>query len=119
VCDVRFGDDEGSLDRALLDRFPNAVVSRGAAPAWVDELLGLVERPRATDIPLDVQGTAFQERVWRELRRIPPGETRSYTEVARAIGAPTAARAVARACAENPAAIVVPCHRVVRKGGDT
>jgi len=68
-------------------------------------------------LPLDIQATAFQRRVWQELQRIPYGETRSYTDIARRIGHPTASRAVARACATNPAALIIPCHRVVRTGG--
>jgi len=118
VCDVRFGDSDGSLTEALVQRLPGALLARGAVPSWVDDVLGLVERPRAAEIPLDIQGTAFQERVWQELRRIPRGETRTYADVARAVGAPDAARAVARACAANPAAVVIPCHRVIRSDGD-
>jgi AraC family transcriptional regulator, regulatory protein of adaptative response / methylated-DNA-[protein]-cysteine methyltransferase len=73
--------------------------------------------PAPLNIPLDLRGTAFQQMVWKELRRIPAGETRSYAEVARTIGRPKAVRAVANACASNPAALVVPCHRVVQKNG--
>ena len=73
---------------------------------------------RLGDIPLDVAGTDFQRRVWRELQAIPRGSTRSYEDVARSMGRPTAARAVSRACATNPVSLIIPCHRVVRKGGD-
>ena len=118
VCDVRFGEGEADLAAALGARFPHAIVARENVPAWVNDVVSAVEHPRAIGIPLDVYGTAFQERVWRELQRIPPGETRTYSEIARAIGSPTAARAVARACASNTIAVVVPCHRVVRVHGD-
>jgi AraC family transcriptional regulator of adaptative response/methylated-DNA-[protein]-cysteine methyltransferase len=117
VCDVRFGATEKELAGALRARFPRAAVAREEVPAWVDEVVGAVEQPRALGIPLDVYGTAFQQRVWRELLRIPAGETRTYAEIARAIGAPSSARAVAQACASNNLAVVVPCHRVVRADG--
>ncbi len=117
ACDVRFAGSEDEAARGIRARFPAAAMERRAVPAWVDELVGLVDRPRRSDIPLDIQGTAFQQRVWEELRRIPPGETRSYAQVAAAVGAPTAARAVARACATNHLAVLVPCHRVVSAGG--
>ncbi|WP_164045013.1 methylated-DNA--[protein]-cysteine S-methyltransferase, partial [Serratia marcescens] len=84
----------------------------------VARVVGLVERPEAdAALPLDIAGTAFQERVWQALRAIPSGETATYTGIARAIGAPTSARAVARACGANPLAVAVPCHRVVGAGG--
>jgi AraC family transcriptional regulator of adaptative response/methylated-DNA-[protein]-cysteine methyltransferase len=120
VCSVQLGDESGELARALRDEFPRADVrvdETGLRPqvrALLDYLEG--QRPHP-DLPLDVQGTAFQRRVWEELRRIPPGETASYGEVAVRIGRPTAARAVARACATNPAALVTPCHRVVGADG--
>jgi AraC family transcriptional regulator of adaptative response/methylated-DNA-[protein]-cysteine methyltransferase len=118
VCDVRFGETEDEAVRGIRARFPAAALERSEVPGWVDEVVEVIERPRRSDIPLDVQGTAFQQRVWEELRRIPPGETRSYTQVAAAIGAPSAVRAVASACAANRLAVLVPCHRVVRSGGD-
>lgn len=117
VCDVRFGAREREVEAALRDRFPRATLEPAEVPAWVDAVVQAVERPRALDIPVDIEGTAFQERVWRELRRIPVGETRCYAEVAAAIGAPRAHRAVASACAHNTIAVAVPCHRVVRKDG--
>jgi AraC family transcriptional regulator, regulatory protein of adaptative response / methylated-DNA-[protein]-cysteine methyltransferase len=81
--------------------------------------VGLVEAPgQGLDLPLDIRGTAFQERVWQALRAIPPGKTATYAEIARAVGRPKAARAVAQACAANPLAIAIPCHRVVRADGD-
>jgi AraC family transcriptional regulator, regulatory protein of adaptative response / methylated-DNA-[protein]-cysteine methyltransferase len=117
VCAIMLGDDPDSLVRDLQDRFPNAEVG-GADPTfdrWVAEVVGLVEKPGfALDLPLDIRGTAFQLRVWEALRKIPPGATASYAEIAQRIGQPTAARAVARACAANPIAVAIPCHRVVR-----
>ncbi len=120
ACDVAFGDSDDEVTSALSERYPGATLSRVDAPKWIDAIVALVDRgtSRATDIPIDIQGTAFQERVWRELRRIRRGETRTYTEIARAIGEPRAARAVAGACASNRLAVVVPCHRVVRGDGD-
>jgi AraC family transcriptional regulator of adaptative response/methylated-DNA-[protein]-cysteine methyltransferase len=122
VCDVSFGDDDAEVREALAERFPRAIVAEADLPPWVDAVIDLVERggdaKGAARIPTDIRGTAFQERVWRELRRIPRGETRTYSEVAQAIGAPQAVRAVAQACATNRVAVVVPCHRVVRSDGD-
>jgi AraC family transcriptional regulator of adaptative response/methylated-DNA-[protein]-cysteine methyltransferase len=122
ACDVRFGASDDEVTTAIRARFPAARLERTQVPPWVDAIVEAVERPRAheasLDMPLDVRGTAFQERVWHELRRIPAGETRSYGEIARALGAPTATRAVAGACAANPVAVVIPCHRVVRADGD-
>ncbi len=121
ACDVRFGDSDGQVTAAMRERFPAARIERASVPPWVDAIVDAVERPRAPgpalDLPVDIRGTAFQERVWRELRRIPPGETRSYGEIAAAIGAPRAVRAVAGACADNRVAVVIPCHRVVRADG--
>jgi AraC family transcriptional regulator of adaptative response/methylated-DNA-[protein]-cysteine methyltransferase len=117
VCDVALGDSEADLSARLRERFPHARLSRADAPAWVDEVVRLVEKPEVSSIPLDIQGTAFQERVWQELRRIPVGQTRSYTELARALGEPKAVRAVAGACAANRVAVLIPCHRVVRSDG--
>lgn len=117
VCDVRFGEGEEQAVRGIRARFPRAALERSDVPGWVDEVVDVVERPRRSELPLDIQGTAFQQRVWEELRRIPVGETRSYAEVAAAIGAPAAVRAVAGACAANRLAILVPCHRVVGAGG--
>jgi AraC family transcriptional regulator of adaptative response/methylated-DNA-[protein]-cysteine methyltransferase len=119
VCDVRFGDDERGAVEAVRARFPEAALEGRDVPPWVAEVVDAVERPRPVDVPLDVAGTAFQQRVWAALRRIPLGETRTYAEVAAAIGVPSAARAVAGACAANDLAVVVPCHRVVRDDGRT
>lgn len=120
VCEVALGDDRAALTEGLRARFPRARIARGDAPfeRLVARVIARIEDPRAAgDLPLDVRGTAFQERVWRALAAIPAGETRTYTEVAEAIGAPRSARAVARACATNTIAVLVPCHRVVREGG--
>lgn len=120
VCAILLGDDPGALLRDLQDRFPRAALQGGDAgfEATVAAAVGLVEAPnRALALPLDIGGTAFQQRVWDALRAIPPGETVSYTAVAAAIGRPAAVRAVAQACAANPIAVAIPCHRVVRSDG--
>jgi AraC family transcriptional regulator of adaptative response/methylated-DNA-[protein]-cysteine methyltransferase len=105
----------------LAEEFPAAALSRAAAGLrlWLDTLLAYLDGQQARlDLPLDVRATAFQRRVWEALTAIPYGSTRSYGDLAAAIGQPTAARAVARACATNPAALVIPCHRVIRENGD-
>jgi len=121
VCAISLGDDPEELVHDLERRFPNArlVGADTAFEGLVAKVVGLVEHPRVgADLPLDIRGTAFQQRVWDALRKIPAGRTATYTEIARAIGAPTSARAVARACATNEIAIAIPCHRVVRTDGD-
>jgi len=120
VCAIRVGDSEAGLKRAFLREFPAAEVRRDVTQLRraVAEVVRYVSGERTqVALPLDIQATAFQRRVWEALRRIPRGQTRSYADVARAIGKPRAARAVARACATNPVAIAIPCHRVVQKGG--
>jgi AraC family transcriptional regulator of adaptative response/methylated-DNA-[protein]-cysteine methyltransferase len=120
VCAILLGDDPQELARDLEQRFPRAgrVVADAAFAAWVGRVVELIEEPRrGAQLPLDIRGTAFQQRVWQALAQIPAGETRSYTELARAIGVPSAARAVARACAANPVAVATPCHRVLRGDG--
>ena len=121
VCAIMLGDDPGGLARELEDRFPHAELV-GGDPAFermVAEVVGLVEAPgQGLDLPLDIRGTAFQERVWQALRAIPPGRTATYAEIAKAVGQPKAVRAVAQACAANPLAVAIPCHRVVRADGD-
>lgn len=117
VCDVQLGDTDEAIIALLRDRFPKATLERHGVPGWVDEVVTAVDLPRELEIPLDIEGTAFQQRVWQELRRIPVGETRTYAEIAVAIGTPGATRAVARACATNHLAVVIPCHRVVRSDG--
>jgi AraC family transcriptional regulator, regulatory protein of adaptative response / methylated-DNA-[protein]-cysteine methyltransferase len=120
VCAILLGDDPNALVRELQDRFPRATLLGGDAAfeQTVARVIGLVEAPAiGLDLPLDVRGTAFQHRVWQVLREIPPGTTASYTEIAARVGAPNGARAVAQACAANPLAIAIPCHRVVRTDG--
>jgi AraC family transcriptional regulator of adaptative response/methylated-DNA-[protein]-cysteine methyltransferase len=117
VCAILLGDDPDALARDLQDRFSKArfVGGDAAFDRSVALAVALVERPAlGLDLPLDIRGTAFQLRVWEALRRIPPGSTASYSEIARLIGKPKGARAVATACAANPLAIAIPCHRVVR-----
>ncbi|HLK40523.1 MAG TPA: bifunctional DNA-binding transcriptional regulator/O6-methylguanine-DNA methyltransferase Ada [Polyangiaceae bacterium] len=121
VCAISLGDDPETLVHDLERRFPHANLVGGDAPfeRTVARVIGLVERPAdGAALPLDVRGTAFQERVWKALGRIPAGKTMSYAELARAVGAPGSARAVARACAANPVAVAIPCHRVVRTDGN-
>lgn len=121
VCAVLLGDDPTALAHDLERRFPRAEILGADAgfEALVARVVALVERPAAgVDLPLDLQGTAFQRRVWQALRQIPAGTTTSYAALAHAIGKPTAARAVAQACAANPIAVAIPCHRVVRTDGD-
>lgn len=121
VCAIGLGDSRGSLIGRLRTRFPGAKLLKGGADLirWVGQVARSIEFPRSRlDLPLDIRGTAFQRRVWRELRTVPPGKTKSYSEIARRIGNPRAARAVARACASNPLAVAIPCHRVVRSDGE-
>ncbi|MBB3889618.1 AraC family transcriptional regulator of adaptative response/methylated-DNA-[protein]-cysteine methyltransferase [Phenylobacterium haematophilum] len=120
VCAILFGDDPDSLLRALQDRFDKAELIGGDADfeALVATVVGFVEQPRlGLDLPLDVRGTAFQQRVWQALAEIPAGQTASYADVAAKIGKPAAVRAVAQACAANALAVAIPCHRVVRNDG--
>jgi AraC family transcriptional regulator of adaptative response/methylated-DNA-[protein]-cysteine methyltransferase len=116
ICRLTFDDSEASLRRL----FPNATIveDAGSLKELVDGALAAIERPLAArDLPIDVAGTAFQEAVWRELRKIPPGETRSYAEIAAAIGQPKAVRAVGTANGDNHVAVLIPCHRVIRSDG--
>jgi AraC family transcriptional regulator of adaptative response/methylated-DNA-[protein]-cysteine methyltransferase len=120
VCAISLGDDANALVEALQDRFPRANLLPGDAAfdATIALVVGFVEAPRlGLDLPLDIRGTAFQERIWRALIKVPLGQTCSYAEIAKRIGAPKAFRAVARACAQNPIALAIPCHRVVRTDG--
>ena len=121
LCTVRFGDNATELERDLRQEFHAASLHRddAAMKPYLDPLLAAVRGENTTiDLPLDVRATAFQTKVWEKLRQIPRGETRSYSEIAREIGEPRAVRAVARACATNPVALAVPCHRVVRSDGE-
>ena len=121
VCSVALGDSDTLLEKELAREYPNAAIAvdDGAFSRWTREILDRVagRRPRV-ELPIDVQATAFQYRVWQALAAIPFGETRSYSAVAESIGRPRAVRAVARACASNPVAVAVPCHRVVGRSGD-
>ncbi|MGD8624725.1 MAG: bifunctional DNA-binding transcriptional regulator/O6-methylguanine-DNA methyltransferase Ada [Anaerolineae bacterium] len=120
ICAVKLGDDDGALEEALQAEFSQARLRRDdeGLGSWLAAIVRHLEGDLPhLDLPLDVRATAFQRQVWQELQTIPYGETRSYGQVARAIGRPGSARAVAQACAANPAALVVPCHRVVRQDG--
>ena len=120
VCAISLGDDPDALLRELQDRFPRAELV-GGDPGFerlIAQVVGFIEQPNlGLDLPLDVRGTAFQQRVWDALRKIPAGETASYAQIAQRIGSPTAVRAVAQACAANTLAVAIPCHRVVRSDG--
>jgi AraC family transcriptional regulator of adaptative response/methylated-DNA-[protein]-cysteine methyltransferase len=120
VCAILLGDDPDSLARELQDTFPNAEIIGGDADfeRLVATVVGFVENPSAgLDLPLDIRGTAFQQRVWEALRRIPVGSTATYAEIAERIGEPQAVRAVAQACGANSLAVAIPCHRVIRADG--
>ena len=121
VCFVRFGEREGELEQSLKTVFPFAPLERaesGAVADWARALADYVDgRSNLAEVPLDVRGSQFEKRAWRALRQIPMGETRAYSDIAKRIGNPKAARAVARACAENPVPVVIPCHRVIEKSG--
>ena len=120
ICAILLGDEPDRLVRDLQDTFPQASLIGGdrAFERMVARVIGFVERPAVgLDLPLDIRGTAFQQRVWQALRQVPAGKTVSYAELARLIGAASSARAVARACAANPIAVAIPCHRVVRTDG--
>jgi AraC family transcriptional regulator of adaptative response/methylated-DNA-[protein]-cysteine methyltransferase len=120
ICSILLGDDPDQLVRDLQDRFPKAELV-GAEPGFertVAQVVGFVEAPGiGLELPLDVRGTAFQQRVWQALRQVPAGQTVSYAELAERVGLVAGARAVAGACAANPVAVAIPCHRVVRNDG--
>jgi AraC family transcriptional regulator of adaptative response/methylated-DNA-[protein]-cysteine methyltransferase len=121
ICAIQFADSDDELEHGLKHEFPFAVRRRDDAglQPWKAGLLRQMQGMELpAGLPLDIQATAFQRRVWKHLQSIPFGETRSYGQVARAIGQPTAARAVARACATNPVAVIIPCHRIVRGDGE-
>ena len=120
VSAVYLGEADGKLIDELRNEYPRADITPAANSfeRWVKEIVQRVEgQPPRMELPLDLQATAFQRRVWQELQHIPRGTTRTYSQVARALGNPKAVRAVARACASNPVSIVVPCHRVIREDG--
>ena len=121
ICAILLGDDPDRLLRDLQDKFPRAQLIGGDRDfeKLIAQVVGLVEAPAlGLNLPLDIRGTAFQERVWQALREIPAGATASYADIAERIGSPKAVRAVAQACGANAIAIAIPCHRVVRKDGD-
>jgi AraC family transcriptional regulator, regulatory protein of adaptative response / methylated-DNA-[protein]-cysteine methyltransferase len=121
ICAILLGDDPDQLVRDLQDQFPKAQLVGGDAEfeQLIARVVGFVEAPSlGLNLPLDVRGTVFQERVWKALREIPPGTTVSYAQIAERIGAPKAVRAVAQACATNHIAVAIPCHRVMRRNGD-
>ncbi|MBD2676100.1 MULTISPECIES: bifunctional DNA-binding transcriptional regulator/O6-methylguanine-DNA methyltransferase Ada [Nostoc] len=120
ICAILLGDEPDTLTRDLQDRFPQANFIGGDAEfeQFVSKVVGFVEAPAlGLDLPLDIRGTAFQQRVWQALQKIPPGSTASYTDIAKCIGLPKSVRAVAQACGANPLAVAIPCHRVVRHDG--
>jgi AraC family transcriptional regulator, regulatory protein of adaptative response / methylated-DNA-[protein]-cysteine methyltransferase len=124
ICSIQFGDSEQQLQQGLMREFPFAVRRRddAAMSKWREKLTSLIqghETNSSSLLPLDIRATAFQRRVWECLQQIPRGETRSYSAVAKKIGMPKATRAVARACATNPVAVAIPCHRVVRQDGES
>ena len=121
ISAIYLGKDDAPLEAELRQEYPRAEIRRDrkGMQQWVGKILEHLRGHQPNlDLPTDVRATAFQRRVWQELRKIPYGSTRTYSQVARAIGKPTAVRAVARACATNPVSVVVPCHRVVREDGN-
>jgi AraC family transcriptional regulator, regulatory protein of adaptative response / methylated-DNA-[protein]-cysteine methyltransferase len=118
LCSVKLGDDPARLRRLLAEEFSEAEIVQGEMDELKQKILSFIRgEANLARLPVDIRGTVFQRRVWDELRRIPRGETRTYREIARAIGAPDAVRAVGSACGANPVALVVPCHRAVRTDG--
>jgi AraC family transcriptional regulator of adaptative response/methylated-DNA-[protein]-cysteine methyltransferase len=121
VCAISLGDNPEALIRDLQDRFPQAelIGDDSEFEQWLAQVVGFIEAPAlGLDLPLDIRGTVFQQRVWLALRQIPAGQTVSYTDVARSINAPKAVRAVASACAANSLAVAIPCHRAMRSDGN-
>src|SRR5438270_3384133 len=120
ICSITFGRSDEELETGLRREYPYATRKRDDASlqGHVNSLIAQIDGGAAAKLPLDIQATAFQRRVWKHLQSIPAGKTESYSQVARAIGSPTATRAVARACATNPVALAIPCHRVVRENGE-
>jgi AraC family transcriptional regulator of adaptative response/methylated-DNA-[protein]-cysteine methyltransferase len=121
VCAIQLGDEPQALQEELKARFPKATLRHADAgfEALLEAVIRLIEAPQTGfDLPLDLRGTLFQQRVWQALRAIPAGSTVSYAEIARRVGQPQSSRAVAQACAANPVAVAVPCHRVVRGSGE-
>jgi len=122
ICAIEFGDDPEALPEQVQSRFPNAQLNKAdlGFKTLIKEVVDFIESPKDTfQVPLDIQGTAFQQQVWEVLRQINPGETMSYTDVAERLGKPNAVRAVASACSSNKLAVVIPCHRIISKAGKT
>jgi len=118
LCSIKLGDDRALLRRLLAEEFPSAELCEDPLSDFKQEILSFIDGEASlARVPLDIRGTVFQRRVWETLRRIPRGETRTYQDIARAIGAPRAVRAVGSACGANPVALAVPCHRAVRTDG--
>jgi AraC family transcriptional regulator, regulatory protein of adaptative response / methylated-DNA-[protein]-cysteine methyltransferase len=119
ICSIQFGDSDTTLEGALRREYPQAEIVRTdkQLTGWVRAVRNRIRGDNTASLPLDIRATAFQRLVWEQLRAIPSGATRSYSEIAKRIGKPRAARAVARACATNPVAVAIPCHRVVREDG--
>jgi AraC family transcriptional regulator, regulatory protein of adaptative response / methylated-DNA-[protein]-cysteine methyltransferase len=121
ICMTALGDEKAPLEAELRRRFPAALIwpADDKLRHWAERIVQFVTDPaEQLDLPLDIRGTAFQARVWRALQRVPPGKTATYSEIAAALGQPRAVRAVAAACAANKLALLVPCHRIVRRDGD-
>jgi AraC family transcriptional regulator of adaptative response/methylated-DNA-[protein]-cysteine methyltransferase len=121
ICMTALGDDKAPLEADLRRRFPAALIrpADSQLASWAERIVRFVTDPHEQpDLPLDIRGTAFQARVWRALQKVPPGKTATYTEIAAALGQPKAVRAVAAACGANKLALLVPCHRIVRRDGD-
>jgi AraC family transcriptional regulator, regulatory protein of adaptative response / methylated-DNA-[protein]-cysteine methyltransferase len=119
VCSVQFAENGGTR-KALEAEYPNALLKQDddGLAVWAAQVRALVAGEKSSHhIPLDIRGTAFQQKVWQQLQKIPSGETRTYSEIARAVGRTSAVRAVANACASNALAVVVPCHRIIHKNG--
>src|SRR5687767_12331739 len=118
LCSVKLGDDPARLQQLLKEEFSEAELAQDALGSYRERILSFIRGEASlARLPLDIRGTVFQRKVWDELRRIPRGETRTYKDIARAVGAPAAVRAVGSACGANPVALVVPCHRAVRTDG--
>jgi len=121
ICAILLGDQSAGLVQNLRERFPEARLAEatGSLDRLVAKVIRLVDSPRTgLDVPLDIRGTKFQQQVWLALQKIPVGATATYTDIAGQIGAPKSVRAVAQACAANPIAVAIPCHRVVRRDGE-
>ena len=122
VCAIELGSGRAALAERLAERFPRAAIDAAdnSLGTYLAAIVAFIERPaQALRLPLDIRGTAFQQRVWRALQSVPPGETTSYGALARSVGRPAAARAVARACATNPVALAIPCHRAIAADGSS